>query len=580
MNGTRTRTRPLATAIALLCTLGLTNVAGAQQPDTLPSAAGALSPAVAREAATRYNAPVALRVTAPTTIDSGRVVEGDLATLEAPLTIAGIVRGNVVAINASVTLRPGARVDGGIFVVGGALSGLEGARVSGEIRAYQAPLRYTREGETIVVEEGGGAEPLLSWARFRDREEPDNGLRVRNFATYNRVEGLPIYGGPFITRRLPQGTITAELFGVIRSADNFAWTSENIGHRATIEARSNGPVQLFVGGRLQDVVEAVESWQVSNTEAALGTFVLHRDPRDWYSRLGGTVFVGIGDERGASVTASLSDERWASRAARDPWTLFRDTQSWRPNPTIDDGRFHTFRLTGTIDTRNDPANPRVGWYATAELERGKGEIDAFGARSWIAPTDGPLVPPRIDSYRRGFLDLRRYNRVSPETQLNGRLVLAGWLGGDPLPIQRQLSLGGLGTLPGFDFREEIPGEDKLSCHGAVPAPGKPGECDRIALAQLEYRIDLGLERFRRNVAPIWYSEAAVVVFVDAGRGWRVDDRRDQGLGVRGGRLPPLNTFQTDVGTGIDLSLFGVYIAKAVSVKNESPNVFVRLKHRF
>ena len=579
MNG-RTRTRPLATAIALLCTLGLTRALAAQVPDTLPVAAGALSPAVAREAAARYNAPAALRVTTPTTIDSGRVVEGDLAALEAPLTIAGVVRGSVVAINSSVTLRPGARVDGGIFVVGGVLSGLDGARVSGEIRAYQAPLRYTRTGETIAVEEGGGAEPLLSWVRVRDRAEPENGLRVRNFATYNRVEGLPIYGGPFITRRLPRGTITAELFGVLRSADNFAWTSENIGHRATIEARSNGPVQLFAGGRLQDVVDAVESWQVSNSEAALGTFVLHRDPRDWYSRLGGTVFVGIGDERGASLTASLSDERWASRAARDPWTLFRDTQSWRPNPTIDDGRFHTFRLTGTLDTRNDPANPRVGWYATAELERGKGEIDSFGARSWISPTLGPLVPPRVDSYRRGFVDLRRYNRVSPETQLNGRVVLAGWLGGDPLPLQRQLSLGGLGTLPGFDFREEIPGEDKLSCHGAVPAPGKPGECDRIALAQLEYRIDLGLERFRRNVAPIWYSEAAVVVFVDAGRGWRVDDQRDQGLGIRGGKLPPLNTFQTDVGTGIDLSLFGIYIAKAVSVKNESPNVFVRLKHRF
>ena len=581
MNGrTRRRTRSLGTAIALLCASALTRAAAAQVPDTLPVATGALSPAVGREAAARYNAPVALRVTTPTTIDSGRVIEGDLAALEAPLTIAGVVRGNVVAINSNVTLRPGARVDGGIFLVGGVLSGLDSARVSGEIRAYQAPLRYTRTGETISVEEANGAEPLLSWVRFRDRAEPENGLRVRNFATYNRVEGLPIYGGPFITRRLPRGTITAELFGVLRSADNFAWTSENIGHRATIEARSNGPVQLFAGGRLQDVVDAIESWQVSNSEAALGTFLLHRDPRDWYSRLGGTVFIGVGDTRGASLTASLSDERWASREARDPWTLFRDTQSWRPNPTIDDGRFHTFRLRGTLDTRNDPANPRVGWYATAELERGRGEIDSFGARSWISPTLGPLVPPRVDSYRRGFLDLRRYNRVSPETQLNGRVVLAGWLGGDPLPLQRQLSLGGVGTLPGFDFREEVPGEDKLSCHGAVPAPGKPGECDRIALAQLEYRIDLGLERFRQNVAPIWYSEAAVVVFVDAGRGWRVDDQRDRGLGIRGGKLPPLNSFQTDVGTGIDLSLFGVYIAKAVSVKNESPNVFVRLKHRF
>ncbi|NUO63850.1 MAG: BamA/TamA family outer membrane protein [Gemmatimonadaceae bacterium] len=576
---TRTR-RPLAAAIALLCACALAWPAAAQVPDTLPTAAGVLPPSVSREAAARYNAPAALRVSTPTTIESGRVVDGDVASLEAPLTIAGVVRGNVTAINADVTLRAGARVDGAILVVGVVVAGLEGARVGGEVRAYQAALRFTREGESIVIDEPSAVEPLLSWMHFRDRQEAENGLRVRNYATYNRVEGLPIYGGPFITRRVPGGRVTAELFGVIRSADNFAWTSENIGHRATLEARSDGQVQLFAGGRLQDVVDAIESWQISNSEAALGSFLLHRDMRDWYSRLGGTMYVGVADARGASVTASLSDERWASRRERDPWTLFRDTQQWRPNPTIDDGRFHIFRLTGTLDTRNDPVNPRVGWYVLAELEHGTGEITSFGARSWISPTDGPLVPPRADSYRRGFLDLRRYNRVSPETQLNGRVVLAGWLGGDPLPIQRQLSLGGIGTLPGYDSREQTPGEDKLSCHGVVAAPGKPGECDRVALAQLEYRIDLGLERFRRNVVPIWYSEAAVVVFVDAGRGWRVDDRRDIGLGVRGGRMPPLNTFQSDVGAGVDLSLFGVYVAKAVSVKDEPLNVFVRLKHRF
>ena len=579
MSGKTMWTRPLVTAIALLGASGLTRAAGAQQPDTLPAASATLPASVSREAAARYNAPAALRVATPTTIDSTRVVDGDVATLEAPLTIAGVVRGNVVAINASVTLRPGARVDGAIFVVGGAIAGLEDAKVGGEVRAYQAPLRYTREGDGIVADEPNGVEPLLAWVRFRERREAENGLRIRNFATYNRVEGLPIYGGPFITRRVPGGTITAELFGVIRSAESFAWTSENIGHRATLEARSNGPVQLFAGGRLQDVVDAVESWQVSNSEAALGTFLLHRDMRDWYSRLGGTMYVGIADGRGASVTASLSDERWASRRERDPWTLFRDTQKWRPNPTVDDGRFHTFRLTGTVDTRNDPENPRVGWYALAELEQGTGEIDAFGARSWLSTTGTPLDPPRVDRYRRGYLDLRRYNRVSPETQLNGRVVLAGWLGGDPLPLERQLSLGGLGTLPGYDSREERAGEDKLSCHGVTSAPGKPAECDRIALAQLEYRIDLGLERFRRNVAPIWYSDAAVVVFVDAGRGWRVDERSDV-LGVPGRKFPPLSSFQSDVGVGIDLSLFGVYVAKALSVKDEPVNVFVRLQHRF
>ena len=551
----------------------------AQVPDTLPAAVPALSPAVARDAAGRYNAPAALRVTSATTIDSGQTVAGNVAALEAPLTIAGTVRGDVIAINATVTLRPGSRVDGGIFVVGGVVSGLEAATVAGEVSSYQAPLRYVPNGAGIAVEEAAGGEPLFSWARLRSRADRENGFRFRNYATYNRVEGLPIYGGPYITRPIPHGTVTAELFGVIRSAENFRWSSENVGHRATLEARSSGPLQLVVGGRLQDVVEATQPWQMSNTETALATFFLHRDLRDWYSRLGGTLFAGVSGPRGLSIIASLSDERWASRRERDPWTLFRDAQPWRPNPTFDDGRYHSFRLTGALDTRNNADDPWDGWKVAAELERGHGEIDSFGARSRTAPSPGARVESARPVYLRGLLDLRRYTRLSPQTQLNTRLVAGGWLGGDPLPLQRQLSVGGFGTLPGYDFNDGAPGRDKLRCTGAIVQPGRPAECDRIAVAQLEYRVDLGLEGLRR-AAPWWYGQGALVAFVDGGRGWRVRDDVSDAVDFGTRTLPALNTFLTDVGAGLDFSVVGVYIAKAVSVAKEPPNVFVRVRHRF
>ena len=144
----------VARLTVIAATMVVVKRAAAQVPDTLPSAPPALPTLVGREAAARYNAPVALRVKSATTIDSAQVVDGDVATLEAPLTIAGVVRGDVIAINASVTLRAGARVDGGIFVVGGIVSGLDVARVTGEVRTYQAPLRYTPNaggGEGITV---------------------------------------------------------------------------------------------------------------------------------------------------------------------------------------------------------------------------------------------------------------------------------------------------------------------------------------------------------------------------------------------------------------------------------------------
>jgi len=566
-------------AVLAATTIGA-RAAAAQVPDTLPAASPALSSLVAREAAARYNAPVALRVTSATTIDSAQVVEGDVATLEGPLTIAGVVRGDVIAINTNVTLRAGARVDGGIFVVGGIVSGLDVARVAGEVRTYQAPLRYTPNGsEGITVEEPAGGEALFSWVRLRPRVERENGFRFRNYATYNRVEGLPIYAGPYITRPIPHGVVTAELFGVIRSAENFRWSSENVGHRATIEARTNGALQLIAGGRLQDVVESTQPWQMSNSETALATFFLHRDYRDWYSRLGGTVFAGVSGARGLSVIASLSDERWASRRERDPWTLFRDAQPWRANPTFDDGRYHTVRLTGTLDTRNNPDDPWDGWTVFTELERGHGEVDDFGARSRTLPAPGARVESTRPAYLRGMLDLRRYTRLSPQTQLNTRIIAGGWLGGDPLPLQRQLSVGGFGTLPGYDFNDGTPGRDKLRCTGPIVRPGRPAECDRIAVAQLEYRVDLGLERLRRAV-PFWYGRGAVVAFVDAGRGWRVRNEVTDAVDFGTGTLPSLNTMLSDVGAGLDFSVVGLYVAKAVTAASEPPNVFIRIRHRF
>ena len=99
------------------------------------------------------------------------------------------------------------------------------------------------------------------------------------------------------------------------------------------------------------------------------------------------------------------------------------------------------------------------------------------------------------------------------------------------------------------------------------------------MAQLEYRVDLGLEGLRR-VAPWWYGRGAVVAFVYAGRGWRVRNDVSDAVDFGTRTLPAVNTFLTDVGAGLDFSVVGLYVAKAVSVAKEPPNVFIRIRHRF
>ncbi|HEX5580063.1 MAG TPA: hypothetical protein VFX39_00710, partial [Gemmatimonadaceae bacterium] len=76
------------------------------------SARAVLPRSVVREVVDLYNDPATLRAIGPYTLDSADVVEGDLAVLDGPVTLAGHVTGRVVAINSDVTLRPGARVRG------------------------------------------------------------------------------------------------------------------------------------------------------------------------------------------------------------------------------------------------------------------------------------------------------------------------------------------------------------------------------------------------------------------------------------------------------------------------------------
>jgi hypothetical protein len=104
----------------------------------------------------------------------------------------------------------------------------------------------------------------------------------------------------------------------------------------------------------------------------------------------------------------------------------------------------------------------------------------------------------------------------------------------------------------------------------------------MALAQIEYRGDLHLDiltdwegdDYMRNPPQgVW------VVFMDAGRGWLVGGP-DSPLTYSPGELPPLSTFRTDIGFGLDFDLIGLYVAKGMSQPKEPANFFVRIRHRF
>jgi outer membrane protein assembly factor BamA len=261
--------------------------------------------------------------------------------------------------------------------------------------------------------------------------------------------------------------------------------------------------------------------------------------------------------------------------ATDPWSLFRNREQWRRNPLVDDGHFVTAGLQLEYDTRNERDFPSTGWHVQARIER--------SSSNDVAPvvlpvTIRPALPLDDYDFEQLLLDVRRYSRLTPELRVNTRLRAAGWIGGDRLPVQRRVSLGGTDLLPGYDFRA-------FACAPTgFEDRAFPALCDRSITAQVEVRTRLGLNlgyRMRDRDGSgtgrfIGIEEADLVFFGDAGKAWLAGDGPEQ---VPVNRIPSLDEWKFDLGVGLDAGAIGAYLAKGTS-EGESVKFVVRLQRRF
>lgn len=548
------------------------------------------------EATRIFNAAATRRVRGDFTLSPADTVNGDLAVLNGTARLAGVVNGEVVVLNGDALLVSGARIERSLTVLGGTFESPDRPNVGGEIRVWSSRYRYREDADSLVAE----TDFFTRWSEWMREDEPDgtdSQLFVTSAHTYNRVEGLPIYVGPRLRARSGDTRVSAELFGIFRTGDGLAWRRENLGHRALLEVRQGNMAGIAIGGRLFDEVDAMERWQLTETEIGLNSFLFTRDYRDYWQRHGGHGYVSLFAGRGSELRASYGEERWSARRARDVFSIFNNDIRWRTNPAADEGVFKVLTLSGTLDTRTNARNPRAGWFLRGEFERGEGRYERQGSL-----TDGvrPATPANEGVlYSRALFDLRRYNRLGPNAQLNLRTVFGGWVNGDALPVQRRLSVSGIDALPGFDFRRTLGTADVGTCalgsESAYEVLGRPAQCERMALVQVEWKGDFRVNLFgdedlgdRRWGVGRVRADGTWVIFANSGRGWLVDRPGVSGtpsadfasLAFDRSTIPELGSWRTDLGGGFDFGDFGVYVAQAVSQGGLSPNVYMRLSRRF
>lgn len=582
----------MRTSVVALSALLLAAAPAAAQEPGAPAASPAdtlrrmdLPPTVADEVVRFFNDRRTLHFSGRTRIPEDRSVRGDVAVLGGPLVVAGRVEGRVVVINGDVELLPGAVVDGDLTVVGGEVTGLDGARVGGEVLSYAERLRYVHRGDRIARAGGGRREREGGWERGAGLGRAT--FLVTSGQSYNRVEGLPVLFGPLIETE-GSNPFRLRALAVYRTENGPFLRTERWGHDVSVEQFFGGRREVRVGGGVYSVVAPIEDWHLSDTENGLSTFLFHRDFRDHYERKGWNAYAAV-EPRALplALTAGYRSERHGSLAVGDPWTIFDNGDPWRPQPLVGEGRLRSVYANARVDTRNDRREPSTGWLVRGEVEHAVDDGLVRPAALDLVPDPGfggpvSVVPAEAyGAFTRGMLDVRRYNRIDPESRLNLRLLAGGSLDGSALPPQRQHALGGEGSLPGYSLLELDCGA-RAGRVARTDAPGGPAfftryGCDRFALVQAEYRGNLSFrfnwsgrgwwddedaDRYRES----WDTELDWVLFADAGHGWSTGRSGGEDTGV-------------DAGFGLLFDRLGVYAA--VPLRGGSGvNLFVRLGPRF
>lgn len=581
--------RGLAAALLALAAAGLVRPAALAAQDTVvvidPDAPPAdttlrpgLPPDVLRQAIAAYNDSAATRLAGDVVVAAGARWTGPVALVRGTLRVAGRIAGPVTVINGNLRVLDGGEIAGDVLVVGGRFTVEAGGRHTGAVRAFWDAAPVERQADGLLAERPPrrtvGDLATARWAFGTDRLRTT--LVLATDGTYNRVEGLPIVGGPTVAwRPSPGNQLRLDLRGLLRTSADPSGLRSDVGYRADLAWTHEGHPGYTLGLRAHSVIDAIEDQPLGRGENGWSAFLLQTDYRDYYERVGWGGYAALLPVRGLRLEASYRYDREGSVPAGDPWSLFRNSDVWRANPLVDDGHFATAALRLAVDTRNDPGDPTSGWLLDARYE--------YARSTDVGPVPLPPEvrdPPPIDGtydFNRVWFDLRRYTRLSAAYQLNLRVAGGGWVGGDALPVQRRVAVGGPDLLPGYPFRAK-------RCQGPLDDPARAALCDRSLAVQAELRRRINLGWNWRVPDPagdgldrvFGLNQLDLVLMGNLADGWLAGDGPGR---VPANRLPALKEWLADVGIGADAGGIGVYFAKALT-GSEPVRFTVRLQRRF
>lgn len=302
-----------------------------------------------------------------------------------------VIEGDLLVIGGTCTIY--GKVNGDIDVIKGKVVLKKGAKVRGDIKSYGG--RIIREGESSV---NGRIKNEIEIERYRDFD-----------LEYSRVDGLTI--GPIFER---EGTESSPYsYSVIPL---YSFSSKKFGYRTRFSKGFFYPNALEFGIKLYDFTATEDRWRFEQN--GLAFLFIGEDFYDWFRRRG---YSGIVSKRWkfCKITGEYGIDKLESLEKRTDFALFKGKKKIRPNPEIESGRYKTLNLKVRLGEKENYIQPYIKSINRKWLKYG------LDGKLWRKIGEGYFCNIF------GFLSLSR----------------------DSLPSFEFTRLGGIGSLPGYRFKQ-------------------------------------------------------------------------------------------------------------------------------
>jgi Surface antigen variable number repeat len=238
--------------------------------------------------------------------------------------------------------------------------------------------------------------------------------------------------------------------------------SEHGGYALGFERPFFTAPRLFLGSEFYNLTATDDRWQISSTEASLAAIGPRHSYRNYYRRYGVQIGGALRVHPQVEFLFAWRGERQESLVDRSDFSFWNHDDSFRPNQVATDGRMNAVIVGASIDGQGFDQESLEATYRRHQLETPFGErlSDSDHGRdrsplwsiNWTSEISTPTLNSDFD-FKRHIISGRAWFALSPHQNFGVRAI-GGWSNG-VLPPQRQFAIGGIGSVLGYDFQQEV-----------------------------------------------------------------------------------------------------------------------------